>query len=86
MKSYTFNVLVEPDEDRWFARCPALEHRGGATWGHTREEALRNIEEVVRMVVESLTEHGEPIPSSPISEGLGVTVTARDPSPARHGD
>jgi len=31
MKTYTFRVVVEPDEDRWFACCPALE---GLTFTH----------------------------------------------------
>jgi predicted RNase H-like HicB family nuclease len=33
--------------------------------GYTKEEALTNIAEVVQMVVESLQEHGEPIPEEP---------------------
>jgi len=65
MKTYTFKVVVEPDEDRWHAYCPALIRQGGATWGHTPEEALKNIEEVVKMVVESLREHGESVPEEP---------------------
>lgn len=62
MKTYVFKVVVEPDEDAWFASCPALESQGAATWGETEEEALKNIEEVVRMVVESLLENDEPLP------------------------
>jgi predicted RNase H-like HicB family nuclease len=62
MKSYTFKVVVERDEDRWHACCPALIGQSAATWGHTREKALRNSEEVVKMLVESLREHGEPVP------------------------
>jgi len=65
MKTYVFRVVVEPDEDRWFACCPVLEKRGAATWGYTQEEALKNIGEVVQMVVESMIEHGEPIPVKP---------------------
>jgi len=68
LKTYTFKVVVERDEDRWHAYCPALVAKGGATWGNTKEEALRNIDEVVKMVVESLVEHGEPIPSEPSDE------------------
>ena len=56
MKTYTFRVVVEPDEDRWFAYCPVLEDKGGATWGYTKEEALKNIREVVEMTVESMIE------------------------------
>jgi predicted RNase H-like HicB family nuclease len=51
MKTYTFNVIVEPDEARWHAYCPALESQGAATWGYTREEALKHIDEVVRLVI-----------------------------------
>lgn len=72
-KTYTFRVLVEPDEDRWHAFCPALLRQGAATWGYTQAEARRNIDEVVRMVVHSLLEHGEPVPDEP------------DDLPVRHG-
>ena len=64
-RTYIFKVEVEPDEDRWFAYCPALEGNGAATWGYTREEALKNIREVVEMTIESMIEHGEPIPEEP---------------------
>ena len=49
-KTYTFKVIVEPDEDRWYAYCPILESEGATTWGYTKEEALKNIREVVEMV------------------------------------
>ncbi len=62
MKSYVFRVVVEPDEDKWHARVPELESKGAATWGKTREEALKNIQEVARMVIEDMLEDGEPIP------------------------
>ncbi|HWE87685.1 MAG TPA: type II toxin-antitoxin system HicB family antitoxin [Terracidiphilus sp.] len=62
MKSYIFRVVVEPDEDAWRAYIPDLEDRGGATWGKTREEALRNIHEVAQMVIESMLEDGESLP------------------------
>ena len=77
--TYAFEVVVEPDEDLWHAYCPALERHGAATWGHTREEALRHIEEVVRLVVESMIEHGEAIPTPAgevqVSEEPVVAVT-----------
>jgi len=68
MKTYIFRVVVEPDEERWFAYCPILEEKGGATWGYTREEALRNIKEVIEMTIEGLIERGEPIPEEPEGE------------------
>jgi predicted RNase H-like HicB family nuclease len=68
VKTYLFRVVVEPDEDRWVAYCPLLEEKGAATWGYTKEEALKNIREVVEMTMESMIEHKEPIPEEPGSE------------------
>ena len=78
MKTYTFNIVVEPDEDRWRAYCPVLERHGAgaSTWGDTREEAVKHIEEVVKMVVESLIEHGEAVPEGP-SDQVQVSVEPR---------
>jgi predicted RNase H-like HicB family nuclease len=63
LKSYRFQVVVERDGDAWLAYCPALLEKGGSSWGRSREEALKNIHQVVEMVVQSLVEHGETIPS-----------------------
>jgi len=51
-----------------------LEDRGAATWGYTREEALKNIEEVLQMTLESMIETGEPIPEEP---GIQVFLKPR---------
>ena len=61
MKTYIFKVIVEPDEDRWHAYCPILEKYGAITWGYTQEEALKNIQDVVEMVVEELIEDHIPV-------------------------
>lgn len=63
--TYNFNVVVEPDGDRWHAYCPAFVAAGAATWGSTRGEALGNIQDVVRMIVEIMVEDGEPLPTAP---------------------
>jgi predicted RNase H-like HicB family nuclease len=76
LKTYTFNIVVEPDEDRWHAYCPALHAQGAATWGLTRAEALKNIEDVLRLVMESMVEHSEPLPQSVRGE-VEVTVEPR---------
>lgn len=57
VKTYTFRVVVEPDEDAsgnpaWHAYCPALESLSAASSGRTRDEALKNINEVVHRIVE----------------------------------
>lgn len=64
VKSYVFPFVVEPDEDVWRAYVPDLESRGAATWGNTRDEAIRNIHEVAQMIIEELLEEGEALPSS----------------------
>jgi predicted RNase H-like HicB family nuclease len=74
--TYTFRVVVEPDEDRWRAYCPALEEQGAATWGHTREEALQHIREVLEMIVAELLDEGKPVPANAaVSEEPLVAVT-----------
>ena len=67
MKKFVFTVVIEEDpfEDGRMAYhiySPALAEYGAATWGFTREEALKNIREVVQMIVEELIEEGKPIP------------------------
>jgi predicted RNase H-like HicB family nuclease len=64
VKSYVFRIVIEPDEDVWRAYVPELEEKGAATWGHTKDEALRNIQEVAQMVVEDLLESGERLPET----------------------
>jgi predicted RNase H-like HicB family nuclease len=80
MKTYTFKVVVEPDEDRWRAYCPSLRKYGAATWGRTQEEAYRHIQEVVAMIVDELREDGIALPEGPredvevFSDRIAVTV------------
>jgi predicted RNase H-like HicB family nuclease len=75
--TYTFTVVVEPDEDAWHAHCPALQGYGAATWGSSRDEALRHIREVVGMVVAELVEDGENLPADVnVSGGTRVSVRA----------
>ena len=62
--THLFRVAVEPDEARWHAYHPSLEDIGGATWGYTREKALKNIRDVVELIMEELIEDGEHIPEA----------------------
>ena len=76
MTTYIFKVVVEPDEDKWSAYCPALLKEGASTWGNTEEEALQHIHEVVQMIVQELLEDGAPIPEDVlVSKELLVSVT-----------
>lgn len=63
MKTYVFEVDVVQDTDgRWAAECPTLP--GCATWGRTREEALRNIREAVEVYVEDMIASNEAVPTA----------------------
>jgi predicted RNase H-like HicB family nuclease len=73
VKSYVFRVVVEPDADKWRAYVPELEDKGAASWGNTKEEALRNIQEVARMVIEDLRDDGKPVPPG-LTEADGPVV------------
>lgn len=80
MKTYTFRVVVEPDEGGFHAYCPALRHYGAVTQGTTEEDALKNINEVVQMIVDELQEEGKELPGASgddveVFEGTRVAVT-----------
>ena len=61
MKTYLFQVVLQREEDgRWSVWIPTLP--GLASWGHTKEEALRNIQDAAEAYVEDMIEAGEPIP------------------------
>ena len=76
MKTYIFPVVLEQADDAWHVYVPDLENKGAATWGRTRDEALRNIQEVMQMIVEEMLEDGEPLPPSvSVSEQPSVAVS-----------
>ena len=69
MKTYVFQVEMEPDEEGWHIFYPPWRNIGASTWGSTREEALKNIQEVLEMILEDLIEENDPIPEMPEGEG-----------------
>jgi len=80
MKTYTFKVVVEPDEGGYHAYWPALRYLGAVTQGTTEEEALENITEVVQTIVGDLREEGKPLPEAStddieVFDGARVAVT-----------
>ena len=76
--SYTFGVILEPDEEAggFAVHVPALP--GCHTQGDTREEAIAMAQDAVAGYIESLLAHKEPIPIEPNSAGDAlVTVTVK---------
>jgi len=52
--SYQVSVVIERDEDGFYAYCPQLE--GCHSQGDTLDEILRNIQEAVALYLETLSE------------------------------
>ena len=59
MERFSLTLVVEPDGDHWFACVPELLEQGVSTWGHTKEEAGRNLVEVLKMTIEELPKEGK---------------------------
>lgn len=60
MLSLKIQIIVEKDENSFHAYCPAL--RGLHVDGDTVEEAFDVAKDAVVLYVQSLIEHGDPIP------------------------
>jgi antitoxin HicB len=59
--SYVFSVqLAEEDDGRWSAWIEALP--GCATWGHSREEALRNLQDAAEAYLRDVRKAGAELP------------------------
>ncbi|MBI1869959.1 MAG: type II toxin-antitoxin system HicB family antitoxin [Chlamydiae bacterium] len=58
-------VIIEHEEEGGYhAFCPAL--KGCHSQGETYEEIIKNIEEAIKLYIESLKEHHDPIPSEDV--------------------
>ena len=68
-----YRVIIEQDEDGIFvAEVPSLP--GCISQGSTRGEALNNIQEAVKVYLESLHAHGDPIPPSIHEDVIEVSL------------
>ena len=55
-----FNVTIDRDEDGiWIVECPSIP--GCVTQGATKDEALANIEEAIRLCLEVRADQGLPL-------------------------
>lgn len=60
MKPYRFSVVIEKDDEGFFAWCPELQ--GCYTQGSTYEEAVEALRDVIRLHVEDRLANHESIP------------------------
>lgn len=66
-----YRVWIEQDDDGVFvAEVPSLP--GCISQGKTRSDALRNIREAATLYLESLEEHGDPLPPAITEEIIEV--------------
>ena len=69
-----FAVVLEPEEEGGFTvRVPALPEI--VTYGKDEAEALAMAEDAIRLVIEDMTQRGEPIPAARTPRIREVTVT-----------
>ena len=69
MKRYLLEVVVEKDEEGYFAYCPALQ--GCYTQGSTYEEAIKNVKDAIRLHLEDRRATRQGLPST---ESISVTT------------
>ncbi|MFL6798159.1 MAG: type II toxin-antitoxin system HicB family antitoxin [Xanthobacteraceae bacterium] len=72
-----FAVVLEPEQESGFTvRVPALPEI--VTYGRDEKEALAMAEDAIRLVLEDMTAHGEPIPPAitPSIREVSVTLAA----------
>jgi len=74
MKEYNYTIIVEREEDGGYhAFCPVLP--GCHAQGDTYDEVLENIKDGIKLYIESLKAHNDPIPEEDITiKPLRVTV------------
>ena len=77
MKSYSYRVIIEPDENNTFhGFVPALP--GCHTWGATFEETRKNMRDAIDVYIRSLKIDKQPVP-----EDVGVEIVETIPESSR---
>ncbi|MDQ3685195.1 MAG: type II toxin-antitoxin system HicB family antitoxin [Acidobacteriota bacterium] len=60
MHKYGFQIFWSDEDDAYIVTCP--EFPGLSAFGDTEEEALREAKVALELFIESMQEHGEPLP------------------------
>ena len=71
-----YTVILERDPTGILvAHVPAL--RGCVSQGRNKREALKNVKEAIALYIETLIEHGRPVPTETALEVVELTVESR---------
>ncbi|OGY07868.1 MAG: hypothetical protein A2700_00500 [Candidatus Blackburnbacteria bacterium RIFCSPHIGHO2_01_FULL_44_64] len=73
MKTYTYRMIIEPDEKGYHGFVPLL--RGVHTIGKTIEETKKSLEEAIRCHIEGLLKDKERIPQEENAVEIVHTLT-----------
>jgi antitoxin HicB len=74
---HTYSLSVERHEGGYLAYFPAL--LGCQTWGATFEDAVKHAEEALAVYLDTLIEHGDPIPTEHTDREVSLAVTVKAP-------
>ncbi len=71
-----YTVILERDPSGLhIAQVPTL--RGCVSQGRTKREALRNVKEAIALYIETLIEHGQPVPTETGREVVELSVVGK---------
>jgi len=71
-----YTVILERDPSGLLvAHVPAL--RGCVSQGRNKREALRNVKEAIALYIETLIDHGRPVPTEAACEVVELNVVGR---------
>ncbi len=59
MEKYKISVVIEKDENGYFAFCPSIQ--GCYTQGDTYEEVLENIKDAIKLNIEEMIAEGKEV-------------------------
>jgi len=68
----TYSLTIEKHDGGYLAYFPTLP--GCNTWGATYEEAVQHAEEALAHYIETLVEHGDPIPEEKLNVAISLGV------------
>lgn len=81
-RDYKFVAIIKPaEEGGFYAYCPSLP--GCSTQGEKYAEAVANIEDAIKGMVEAMIEHGEPLPLEATEDNYVLDIPIKLPRAVR---
>ena len=74
MTRYKLSVVIEKDENGYFAFCPELQ--GCYTQGDSYEEVIENIKDAIKLHIEDRIANNEDIPKTELTSLTTIEIEA----------